>query len=443
MSSDIAIKIENLSKCYQIYENPRDRLLQGIMPRLQRLAGQQPKQYCREFWALRDVSFEVKKGETIGIIGQNGSGKSTLLQMICGTLTPTSGSIQTKGRVAALLELGAGFNPDFTGRENVYMNAAILGLTREEIDARFDDIAAFADIGKFIEQPVKTYSSGMYVRLAFAVVSKVEPDILIIDEALAVGDAKFQLKCFRRLETIRDLGTTILFVTHDSSMIKSFCSRAVLLDNGQLLGNGEPKEIVMQYFNLLFPKGSETEETETDSVIRSDSDESTDKITVFPNLSMLHFGLGGALVESVTVKGCNKSLTVTGGDQLTVIVKYNWDSDTVLKLARENEVIDNLIMGVSFSDNKGTYIFGCTTYDKNIFIDVNSKSDEVVFSFIMPKLREGKYFINCAFALGTQEAHVQLCWYDGLIELNILSPAKYVYGLLYNDYDVHMKGTII
>ncbi|MDZ4098100.1 MAG: ABC transporter ATP-binding protein, partial [Methylophilaceae bacterium] len=193
--TNIAIKVENLSKCYQIYDNPRDRLKQFVAPRLQRLTWQTPKQYFREFWALKDVSFEVKKGETVGIIGRNGSGKSTLLQMICGTLNPTSGSIQTSGRSAALLELGSGFNPEFTGRENVYMNAAVLGLTQDEIDKRYDDIVAFADIGEFINQPVKTYSSGMVVRLAFAVQSQIDPDILIVDEALSVGDAKFQAKC--------------------------------------------------------------------------------------------------------------------------------------------------------------------------------------------------------------------------------------------------------
>lgn len=440
MSSEIAIKVENLSKCFQIYDKPRDRLLQGIMPRLQRLLGTHPKQYCREFWALRDVSFEVNKGETIGIIGRNGSGKSTLLQMICGTLTPTSGTISTKGRVAALLELGAGFNPDFTGRENVYMNASILGLTKEEIDARLDDIASFADIGEFMEQPVKTYSSGMYVRLAFAIVSKVEPDILIIDEALAVGDAKFQLKCFRRLESIRESGTTILFVTHDASTVKSFCTRAALLDSGKLLGDGKPNEIVMQYFNLLFPKDSRANDTKNDIAVENNISEFEDEITIYPNQSEQKFGLGGAIVEYVTIKGCSRSLTLTGGDHLVVTVKYSWDSDNVIRLARENDVLDNLIMGVSISDNKGTYLFGCTTYDKSILVDINGVLNKVTFSFKTPKLRDGKYFINCALALGTQEAHTQLCWYDGLIEMNILSPTKYVYGLFYNDYDAQMRG---
>lgn len=251
-TDDIAIKVEHLSKCYQIYAAPRDRLKQFVLPHLQRLAGQTPQQYFREFWALKDVSFEVKKGETVGIIGRNGSGKSTLLQMICGTLTPTSGSIQTNGRIAALLELGSGFNPEFTGRENVYMNAAVLGLHQDEIDARFDAIAAFADIGDFIEQPVKTYSSGMMVRLAFAVAINVDPQILIVDEALSVGDELFQRKCFSRIEAIKQHGATILFVSHSGSTIVELCDHAVLLDSGEKLLMGAPKIIVGKYQKLIY-----------------------------------------------------------------------------------------------------------------------------------------------------------------------------------------------
>src|SRR6478672_3840406 len=232
MSSDIAIKVEHLSKCYQIYSQPRERLKQFILPALQGMIGQQPKQYFRDFWALQDVSFEVRKGETVGIIGRNGSGKSTLLQLICGTLNPTSGSLQAHGRIAALLELGSGFNPEFTGRENVYLNGSLLGLSSAEIDVKFDDIAAFADIGEFIERPVKTYSSGMVVRLAFAVQAMVDPDILIVDEALSVGDEKFQRKCFARLEELKSRGTSILFVSHSGSQIVELCERALLLEHG-------------------------------------------------------------------------------------------------------------------------------------------------------------------------------------------------------------------
>jgi len=250
--TDIAIRVQNLSKCYQLYDRPEDRLKQSIYPRLQRLAGKQPKQYFHEFWALKDVSFEIRKGETVGIIGRNGSGKSTLLQMICGTLSPTSGSVQTYGRIAALLELGAGFNPEFTGRENVYMNAAILGLSQEETDARFEEIAAFAEIGDFIDQPVKTYSSGMYVRLAFAVQVCVDPDTLIVDEALAVGDAYFVHRCFHRIREMKARGKTILFVSHDTGSVKNLCDRAVWIDVGTLRLIGDPDEITRQYRAYLF-----------------------------------------------------------------------------------------------------------------------------------------------------------------------------------------------
>jgi len=251
MSSDIAIKVEGLSKCYQIYDQPRDRLKQFVLPKLQRVVGAKPKQYYKEFWALKDVSFEVKKGETIGIIGRNGSGKSTLLQMICGTLHPTGGSIQTYGRIAALLELGSGFNPEFTGRENVYMNGAVLGLSHEEIDQRYDAIASFADIGDFIDQPVKTYSSGMMVRLAFAVSIKVDPTLMIVDEALSVGDMNFQAKCMTALTRLQDNGATVVFVSHDVGAVKSLCRQAVYLERGQLKAIGKAPEIAEQYVRAM------------------------------------------------------------------------------------------------------------------------------------------------------------------------------------------------
>lgn len=239
MSFELAINAENLSKCYQVYDAPKDRLLQMVM--------RGKKRFYREFWALDDVSLTVGKGETVGIIGRNGSGKSTLLQLICGTLTLTRGSVQGYGRIAALLELGSGFNPEFTGRENVYMNAAVLGLNRSEIDARFDEITAFANIGDFIDQPTKTYSSGMLVRLAFAVSVCVEPDILIVDEALSVGDASFQFKCLNRLEELTEKGTTLLFVSHDMAMVKRFCHRVIYLREGRVVASGAPDEIAELY----------------------------------------------------------------------------------------------------------------------------------------------------------------------------------------------------
>lgn len=254
MSSEPAIRVENLSKTYHTYDKPQDRLKQSIYPRLFRWAGRPARQYFREFWALRNISFDVAKGETVGIIGRNGSGKSTLLHLICGTLNPSDGIVQTHGRVAALLELGSGFNPEFTGRENIYMNAMLLGLSEEEIEACYDDIVAFADIGEFIDQPVKTYSSGMTIRLAFAVQAQIRPDILIVDEALSVGDAKFQAKCFERLRQLKEGGTSILLVTHSSEQIVSHCSRAILLNGGEQLMTGEPRAVVNRYLDLLFGK---------------------------------------------------------------------------------------------------------------------------------------------------------------------------------------------
>ncbi len=244
MSSEIAITVNSVSKRYEMYAQPRDRLLQFIS------LGK--RQYFKEFWALRDVSFTVQKGETVGILGRNGSGKSTLLQIIAGTLSPTLGQVHTKGIMAALLELGSGFNPDFTGRENIYLNGTILGLSRTEMDARFDEIAAFADIGAHLDQPIKTYSSGMAVRLAFAVQACVSPQVLIVDEALSVGDEKFQRKCFDHIEHLREGGCSILLVTHSTATVEKFCQRGVLLHKGEVHGIGPAKEIVDQYHALLY-----------------------------------------------------------------------------------------------------------------------------------------------------------------------------------------------
>lgn len=251
MSSDVAIKVENLSKCYQIYERPQDRLKQAIYPRLQRFVKNQPKQYYREFWALKDISFEVNKGETVGIIGQNGSGKSTLLQIICGTLNPTSGSMHTNGRIAALLELGSGFNPEFTGRENVFLNAAILGLSQTEIESKLDNILGFADIGDFVDQPVKTYSSGMFVRLAFAVNILSDPEIMVVDEALAVGDMRFQAKCITALKRIQENGATILFVSHDIGTVQNLCKKGIYLEQGNLKIMGAAPLIAKEYIRSM------------------------------------------------------------------------------------------------------------------------------------------------------------------------------------------------
>jgi len=252
MSSDIAIRVTNLGKRYEIYDTPRDRLKQFFAPRLQNLVGQTPKQYFREFWALKDVSFEIKKGETFGIVGRNGAGKSTLLQMISGVLAPTNGEIHTSGRIMALLELGAGLNPEFNGIENIQMSAVVLGMSDSELNRKIDKIIEFAALGEFIHQPVKLYSSGMVMRLAFSVAINFDPDILIIDEALAVGDELFQLKCIRRIQEIKESGATILFVSHSTHAINQVCDRAVLINGGRAIFLGKAKAVSERYNKLLF-----------------------------------------------------------------------------------------------------------------------------------------------------------------------------------------------
>jgi len=252
MSDDIAISVRNVTKTYRLYDSHADRVKEAFHPFR--------KKYHHNFNALSDINFHAKKGETLGIIGRNGSGKSTLLQIICGILQPTSGSVEVNGRVSALLELGAGFNPEFTGRQNVYINGSILGLIHEEIENRFDEIAAFADIGDFINQPVKSYSSGMVVRLAFAVAISIEPDILIVDEALAVGDEAFQRKCFARIKQIQERGGTILFVSHGAGIIVELCNHALLIDQGELLIGGSPKQMVSYYHKMIFAPPERIEE---------------------------------------------------------------------------------------------------------------------------------------------------------------------------------------
>lgn len=242
---EVAISLKNVSKCFKRYARPVDRLKEILLP---------GKSRAEPFWAIHNVDLEIQKGETIGIVGQNGAGKSTLLQVITQTLTPTSGSLVVNGRISALLELGSGFNPEFTGRQNVFFNGRILGLSQEEIEQKFDKIAEFADIGDFIDQPVRTYSSGMFVRLAFAVAVNTDPDILIVDEALAVGDVYFQQKCFTRLRELRDSGVTLLFVSHDSGLVCKLCDRAILMEHGKLILDATPRQVVDLYEAKLLQK---------------------------------------------------------------------------------------------------------------------------------------------------------------------------------------------
>ena len=397
--SDVAIRVQNLSKCYHIYDNPRDRLKQFIAPRLQRLAWQRPKQYFKEFWALKDVSFEIKKGETVGIIGRNGSGKSTLLQMICGTLTPTHGSIETNGRIAALLELGSGFNPEFTGRENVYMNASVLGLSNQEIDERFDDIEAFADIGEFIEQPVKTYSSGMFVRLAFAVNIMSAPEIMIVDEALAVGDMAFQAKCMTALKRMQAKGVTVLFVSHDVSALKSLCSGGIYLDHGQLKKIGPSTEVADLYVRIM------REEMNKDNInsisvvqdkekILGNSKEGINKLnslafkvsTEFDQrIARFRYGDGGAKITFVELLD----------EYSTITNNIEFDQTVVIKIHFESSFDGELSSNYYIADDKKNYILGAYPQIAGIPLIsvVNGGRYIIEFRTRLP-LHEGQYSIR-------------------------------------------------
>ncbi|HVS27093.1 MAG TPA: ABC transporter ATP-binding protein [Burkholderiales bacterium] len=418
-TDNIAIRVSNLSKCYHLYDAPRDRLKQFVAPRLQRLTGQASKQYFREFWALKDVSFEVKKSETVGIIGRNGSGKSTLLQIICGTLHPSAGHIEVNGRVAALLELGSGFNSEFTGRENVFMNAGVLGLSRRQTDARFADIEAFADIGDFIEQPVKTYSSGMMVRLAFAVIAHVDADILVIDEALAVGDAFFTQKCMRFLRNFMKTGT-VLFVSHDTGSIKNLCNYAVWLEKGQVLQEGAPKEVCELYLEAFYEAQQGKSSTTKLRAFKKpdDSPPIKDQRLEFINTSNLRndlqifkfdpdaasFGKGGAQIHDVRLLDENEHplAWIVGGEKVTLRVIVHTYKD-----------LDSPIVGFFVKDRLGQALFGDNTfltYREQPFICEEGKELQADFVFYMPLLPSGEYSITIAIANGTQELHEQHHW---------------------------------
>ena len=282
-SEDIVISSAQLCKTFRLFSHPGDRIRQFLSLGLRR--------YHREFTALDNVSLDIRRGESVGIIGPNGSGKSTLLQLICGIIKPSRGSIEIRGRVSALLELGAGFNPEFTGRENVYFQGAILGLDRQAMDERFDAIAAFADIGEFIDQPVRTYSSGMFVRLAFAVAAHVDPDILVVDEALAVGDALFQKRCHARIRELQGKGVTLILVSHDAELIRSLTDRALVLDHGTPLYWGETPEATYQYRKLLSEREAQRLTSRAPSILATD-----------PGHATTGFGIGGAVVQHVLLR---------------------------------------------------------------------------------------------------------------------------------------------
>jgi len=423
--NDISIKVSNLSKCYQIYDSPRDRLKQFVVPRLQRIAGKAPKQYFREYWALKDVSFEVKKGETVGIIGRNGSGKSTLLQMICGTLNPTSGSIQTCGRIAALLELGSGFNPEFTGRENVYLNGTLLGLSKEEIDARFDKIAAFADIGDYIEQPVKTYSSGMFVRLAFAIQANVEPEILIVDEALAVGDAYFVHRCMLRFNDLQRSGTTILFVSHDANAVRNLCSRAIWLADGSIKEEGDSAKVVDAYLAHLFGHQVVTAGPATPAdpaAVKQKTAMGLQMETSIPNIDRR---LGNQRCEIIGVGLYDESMN-------RISSTFN-DKTVMLRLTVQNHLLDadtEMSFGYIFRNAKGQEIASSNSKNEGLTIKSIAKGSYITIKMkvALPRLYPGSY----AFTMTT--GYIE---YGGAIVMSDRVENAVVFDLLSNRH-VHV-----
>ena len=399
-SNDIAISVKNLSKRFEIFDKQSDRLKQFVMPRMMKVAGLTSKQYSREFWALKNISFEINRGETVGIVGRNGSGKSTLLQLICGTLTPTSGSVETRGRISALLELGSGFNPEFTGRENVFLNGVIHGLSTECIEEKFDLIAAFADIGDFIDQPVKTYSSGMYARLAFSASMFVDPDILIVDEILAVGDAPFQSKCMRAFHKLRDDGCSIIIVGHDPYMIKNFCQRALYLRKGDFIGFGESAPIVDQYT-------LEVEHAMAQSMAPATANK-TSKLNNTENSELVLFKISS--VELVGADG-NPTSTIRAGETMTLGFRY----DASVQKSTKVTFVVNLYR------HDGLYIFGATTLmDANPPFNAGT-GGKVCLTFPSVRLLAGSYIwrvaINDERAFGLLAEANQVCGFDVVDQL--------------------------
>lgn len=364
---ELAIDINNLTKSYQIYSKPRDRLLQMIC--------RNGKQFYKEFSALSDVSFSVNRGDSVGVLGHNGAGKSTLLQIITGVLTPTSGNVTTNGRIAALLELGAGFNPDFTGKENVFMNAAILGLSTKEIKDKYDDILKFAEIGDFIDRPVKTYSSGMYVRLAFAVAVHTDPEILIVDEALAVGDIRFQMKCIQHMEALKKDGTTILFVSHSPEQVKRFCNKAIWLDGGRLIKQGPVSKICDLYKDHMSKK-------DVSLVERKEELQSYPARILSTKLDSKEFSPGAAL---------------------ELLIEYEvFDKN-----------IEGLLIGAAIYTSDRTYVFGPNTYlDK---VDIPNKKGRYKLKYVIPSL---------PLLPGSYSFDVGIFTDKGLVSLDFLTSAQ-------------------
>jgi len=439
-NSSFAIDVKNLGKCYEIYAKPQDRLKQIILPRLKRIIGQEPVTYYREFWALHDVSLRIHRGETVAIIGQNGSGKSTLLQLICGTLFPTCGTVTTQGRIAALLELGAGFNSEFTGEENIYLSGMLYGLNEAQLTERFESIIKFAEIGDFISQPVKTYSSGMYVRLAFSIAAHVDADILIVDEALSVGDMRFTQKCMRFLREFQQNGT-LLFVSHDTGAVTNLCTRAIWLDHGAVRMDGEAKETVETYLAEQHAldrsaQGSTVKITTPQkrrdilthdaidprwNILRKNGAATRFKVFEFdPDSANNEFGAHNATIECVgLINEDGKPVTLTvGGEivQLQILVMIHVP-------------LQNLIFGFYFKDRLGQRLFGDNTFltysDRQINSDAGQRL-QATFRFRMPMLPTGPYSFDVSVATGSQEDHTQQHWiYDALTLRAVESSMRY------------------
>ena len=415
--SAVAIKIENLTKVYRLYEDPVDRLKESLHPFR--------KKYHRDFHALKDVSFTVKKGETVGIIGRNGAGKSTLLKILTGVLTPTAGQIVTSGKVLALLELGAGFNPELTGIENVYFNGTLLGASREEMDGKLDAILEFADIGDFINQPVKTYSSGMYVRLAFAVIANMEADVIIVDEALSVGDAFFVQKCMRFLRKFIEHGT-LVFVSHDTGAVLNLCDRAIWLHQGTVCKDGHPKEVAEAYLADLYEaqQGASAVAVSKPKQVFDTTIQPRDQRLDFINATSLRndieffafkddglaFGKGGASIETIVLldKSGRPLSWVVGGEEISLVIQ-----------CRIKEQLQNPIVGFIVKDRLGQSVFADNTFLTYIDSPVPVASEQILeaqFSFRMPVMPTGDYSISAAVAEGTQQEHIQHQWInDALI----------------------------
>lgn len=398
MSSEAAaITVSSLSKCYQIYSQPHHRLMQMV-------TGQK-RQYFREFWALKDVSFSANRGETIGIIGPNGSGKSTLLQIITGTLASTAGDVEVKGKISALLELGAGFNPDFSGRENIYLNGAVLGLSREEVEAHFDAIVEFSGIGDFIDQPVKTYSSGMYVRLGFAVSVGVNPDVLIVDEALSVGDIRFQRKCFQKLDQLRDNGTTVLFVSHSPEAIINHCNRALLLKKGRVEEIGVPRDVVNKYVEYMVTTQSEDQPDNQRKIKSKQKPQPTfdidDLCHLQPgyNSTEYRWGDGRAVIYNYRIgsSDSSKSATVVQGDTVEIEVDIHFTSG-----------VESVVYGIDIRTVQGVQVFGTNTLHKGSEIGSKKEGEQVQVKFAFPlNLVAGDYFVSLGVATQLDDGAVE------------------------------------